>query len=157
MGRSPSPIIPTEEGNPFFNTSYEFRYGKNDLIRKGKDGAIITTGGMVSRAVQAWQKLKEMGIEVQVLNISCLTHLDPEAILQAAETGAVITYEDHHIQTGLGCLIASVLAEHGLSIRFRKMGVTQYGSSGKPEDLYRMQGLDVDSLVQAVIHEIQKK
>ena len=36
------------------------------------------------------------------------------------------------------------------------MGITQYGSSGKPDDLYRMQGLDVESLVQAVLDEIQK-
>jgi transketolase len=51
----------------------------------------------------------------------------------------------------------TTLAEHGLSIRFRKMGITQYGGSGKPEDLYRMQGLDVDSLVQAVMEEVRKK
>jgi transketolase len=66
----------------------------------------------------------------------------------------IITYEDHHIQTGLGSLIANVLAEHSLSIRFRKMGIARYGSSGKPNDLYRMQGLDVESLVQVVMEEI---
>jgi transketolase len=37
------------------------------------------------------------------------------------------------------------------------MGITQYGSSGKPDDLYRMQGLDVDSLVEVVMEEIKKK
>jgi transketolase len=63
----------------------------------------------------------------------------------------IITYEDHQIHTGLGSLIANVLAEHGLSIRFRKMGITRYGSSGKPDDLYRMQGLDAESLVKAVL------
>jgi transketolase len=37
------------------------------------------------------------------------------------------------------------------------MGITQYGSSGKPDDLYKIYGLDVESLVQAVTDEIQKK
>jgi transketolase len=157
MGRSPIPILLTEEGNPLFSSPYAFRYGQADLIRNGKDGAILTNGGMVYRAVQAWQKLREKGVEVKVLNISCLSDLDIEAILRAAKTGTIITYEDHHIQTGLGNLIANVLAEHSLSIRFRKMGITQYGSSGKPDDLYRMQGLDVDSLVQVVLNEIQKQ
>jgi len=157
MGRSPIPIILSEEGTPYFGTPYEFQYGRADLIRNGKDGAIITTGGMVYRAAQAWKKLKEKGIEVQVLNISCLSELDIDAILKATRTGTVISYEDHHIQTGLGNLVANVLAEHGIAIRFRKMGVTQYGSSGKPEDLLRMQGLDVESLVQAVMDEIGKK
>jgi transketolase len=157
MGRSPIPILLTEEGAPLFGTSDEFQYGHADLIRNGKDAAIITTGGMVYRAFQAWQKLREKGVGVQVINISCLSDLDKEAILKAAKTGIIITYEDHHIQTGLGTLIANVLAEHGLGIRFRKMGITRYGSSGKPDDLYQMQGLDVESLVQAVLHEVSKK
>ena len=69
----------------------------------------------------------------------------------------IVTYEDHHIQTGLGSLIANVLTEKGLGIRFRKMGITQYGSSGKPDDLYKMQALDVDSPVKTVMEELKKK
>jgi len=69
----------------------------------------------------------------------------------------IVTYEDHHIQTGLGSLIANVLTEKGLGIRFRKVGISRYGSSGKPDDLYKMQGLDVDSLVKVVMEEIKKK
>jgi transketolase len=156
MGRSPIPIILSENGRPYFGASYEFLYGKADLIRNGKAAAIITTGGMTFRAVQAWQKLKEKGVEVQVLNISCLSDLDVETILKAAHTGTIITYEDHQIHTGLGCLVANVIAEYGLPIRFRKLGITQYGSSGKPDDLYKMYGLDVESLVQAVLEEIKK-
>lgn len=154
MGRSPIPTILTEEGNPFFAAPYTFQYGKADLIRNGKEAAIITTGGMVYRAVEAWRQLKEKGVDVQVLSLSCLSDPDIDAILKAANTGKVITYEDHHIQTGLGSLIANVIAENGLSVRFRKMGITQYGSSGKPDDLYRMQGLDVDSLVKVVTDEV---
>jgi transketolase len=157
MGRSPVPIILSEGGIPLFGGSYEFRYGQADLIRNGKDGAIVSTGNMVYRAVQAWQKLKEKGIEVQVLNISCLSDLDAEAVQAAARTGMIVTYEDHHIQTGLGSLIANVLTEKGLRVRFRKMGIAQYGSSGKPDDLYKMQGLDVDGLVKTVMEEIKKK
>ncbi len=156
MGRSPIPTILTEEGIPFFATPYEFQYGKADLIRNGKDAAIVTTGGMVYRAVEAWKKLKEKGVEAQVLNVSCLSDLDIDAILKAAKTGKVITYEDHHIGTGLGSLIANVIAEHGLSVRLRKMGITRYGSSGKPDDLYRMQGFDVDSLVRTVLGEVER-
>ena len=157
MGRSPIPTLLGEEGMPLFAGPYAFRYGKADLIRPGKDGTIIATGGMVCRAVEAWQKLREKGVAVQVLNISCLSDLDAEAILEAAKTGVIFTYEDHHAETGLGSLIANFLAERGLSVRFRKMGITRYGSSGKPDDLYRMQGLDADSLVQAVLEEIELK
>ena len=154
MGRSTNPILLDDKGTPLFGASYEFRYGHADLVREGKDAAILTTGGMVYRAIQACEKLRENGVEVQVFNISCLSDLDGEAILKAAETGVIITYEDHHIQTGLGSLVANFLAGQSSRIRFRKLGVTQYGSSGKPDDLYRMQGLDVKGLVQAVMDEI---
>ncbi|MGQ9647710.1 MAG: transketolase [Thermodesulfobacteriota bacterium] len=157
MGRSPVPIILSEGGTPFFGGPYEFRYGQVDLIRNGTDGAIISTGNLVYRAVQAWEKLREKGVKVQVLNISCLSDLDVTAIQGAAKTGLIVTYEDHHIDTGLGSLVASVLVEKGFSIRFRKMGITQYGSSGKPDDLYKMQGLGVDNLVKIVMEEIKKK
>jgi len=157
MGRSPVPILLSEGGSPFFADPYAFHYGRADLIRNGKDGAIISTGNMVYRAVQAWQKLKEKGIEVQVLNISCLSDLDVRGIQAAAKTGLIVTYEDHHIQTGLGSLVANVLAEKRLGTRFRKMGITRYGSSGKPDDLYKMQGLDVESLVKTVMEEIRMK
>ena len=63
MGRSTIPILLRTDGIPFFGAPYEFRYGKADLIRNGKDAAIITTGGMVYRAVQAWEKLKEKGLK----------------------------------------------------------------------------------------------
>ena len=157
MGRSSIPILLTEAGAPLFGTSYEFRYGHTDLVRNGKDAAILTTGGMVYKAIQAWQELREKGVAVQVINISCLSDLDNEAILKAAKTGILITYEDHHIQTGLGSLIANFIAEHGLGIRFRKLGIKQYAGSGKPDELYRTQGLDAESLVRAVVEEIEKK
>ena len=157
MGRSLAPILLTEEGTPFFGAPYEFRYGQADLVRNGKDAAILATGGMVHRAVQACQILREKGIYAQVINVSCLSELDKETILKAAKTGVLITYEDHHIQTGLGSIIANFIAGQGLGIRLRKLGITRYGSSGKPDELYRMQGLDVDSLVKAVMEEIGRR
>ncbi len=58
MGRSPIPILLTKDGIPLFGDPYEFKYGKADLVREGKDAAIITTGGMVYRAVQACEKIE---------------------------------------------------------------------------------------------------
>jgi len=156
MGRSSIPTLLTEEGTPLFGSPYEFQYGHAALVRSGKDAAILTMGGMVYKAIQAWEKLGEKGLAVQVLNISCPSDLDSEAILKAAKTGILITYEDHHIQTGLGSLVANFIAERGLRVRFRKLGIKQYGSSGKPDELYRSQGLDVDSLVQAVTEELNR-
>jgi transketolase len=79
--------------------------------------------------------------------MSCPLDIDRESIRTAAKTGAMIVYEDHHIRTGLGSLLGTYLAEAGISCRFQRMGVTRYGGSGTPDDLYRSQELDCDSLV----------
>lgn len=154
MGRSKFPVILNEE-EPFFAGSYEFVYGKADVIRDGDRAAIISMGSMLHRAIQAWEILKEREYQIKVINVACLSDMDAKVIREAARTGVVITYEDHNVKTGLGSIIANFLAENSLSPRFRKLGLTGYASSGKPNDLFKMQGLDVNSLVRTVIQAIQ--
>jgi len=110
---------------------------------------------MLHRAIQAWEILKERGYQVKVMNVACLSDINAKVIREAARTGVIITYEDHNVKTGLGSIIANFLAENSLSPRFRKLGLTGYASSGKPNDLFKIQGLDVNSLVQTVIQAIQ--
>ena len=150
MGRSKLPVITGQDGTPIFGDGYVFRYGKADVVREGNDATIISTGTMMYRAVNASDVLAEKGYKVRVLNISCLTDPDVEALRAAAETGAIVTYEDHNVRTGLGSIVANVLAENGLTVKFRKMGVSAYGSSGKSDALFDEQGLGVDSLVSTV-------
>jgi len=157
MGRSRLPVILKENGELFFSGNYQFIYGKAEIIREGKDAAIITMGTMVHRAVKAYGILKNHGYRVRIVNMSCLSDPDREIIVSAAQTGVIVTYEDHYIKTGLGSIIANVIAEDSLSCRFRKMGIKNFGASGSPEDLFRLQGLGVEHLVEVVIHEIKKK
>jgi len=48
MGRSTVPSFSAGRDSTF-RRPYEFRYGKADVVRDGKDAAIISTGGMVWR------------------------------------------------------------------------------------------------------------
>ncbi len=150
MGRSVLPIITDEKGTPFFGGDYKFTYGKMDKIRDGDKGAIITMGSMVFRAVQAWEKLKEMGIRVKVFNFSTPTEVDMDALKEAVETGLIITYEDHNIHTGIGSIIGNTLAENGFKVKFIKLGVKEYGVSGSPDLNFRRQNLDVESLIETI-------
>lgn len=156
VGRSSLPIILSERGDPIFGEGYEFTYGKADLIREGDQATIISAGSFLYRAIQAWEILKERGYSVRVLNISCWSDLDSEAIKQAAETGIVVTYEDHNVRTGLGTIVGSFLMENSLFPRFRKLGIKRYAGSGLPDELLKIEGLDVDSLVNTVIELIEK-
>ncbi len=150
MGRSKMSMICKEDGTPFFDKDYTFEAGKGDWLRKGDDAAIICYGAVTPMAMEAWQILKDAGHSVSVLNMASLLPVDKAAVLQAAESGVVLTVEDHHVETGLGSIVGTILAEAGKSIRFKRSGVSQYGGSGKPADLYASQGLDGQSIADKV-------
>lgn len=156
MGREAEPVIPDEEGKPFFGPDYAFQYGKGDLLRKGTKGALITMGTVAHRAVRVWEILRAEGIDIMVVNISCPFDLDRELLALAASTGLIITYEDHHVETGLGAEVAKFLAEGGFSVGFRRLGVRRYGLSGTPEELYRLEGLDEASVVKVIKEEVAR-
>jgi len=142
MGRSKTPVVTDEAGAPFFGGDYRFTPGKGDWLRRGEAGTIITYGALVPNVLAARERLAAQGVQVGVLNMASLIPLDVESILAAANQGPVLTVEDHHVDTGLGAMVALTLAEHRISVPFGRLGVKKYGSSGKPADLYAEQNLD---------------
>jgi transketolase len=156
MGRSKTPTILDEAGNPFFGKDYTFTYGAIDVVRQGTDATVMTCGCMLAPAIKAWEALKAKGISVRVLNVSCPKDLDEKALADAAATGSIITYEDHNVHTGLGSIVANHLATRGLQARLRKLGVAAYGMSGPTSDIFKAAGLSADALVQAVEEEVRK-
>ena len=150
MGRSKLPVITDEGGKPFFGGDYVFLYGKADLLRNGKDAAIICCGHMAYRALSAWEKLVRTGISTKVYHFGCPLAIDREAVLDAAETGLIVTCEDHNRESGLGSQVATVLAEERASARLVRMGVHRYGDSGKSSEVMERMGLSVDDLVRTV-------
>lgn len=155
MGRSKLPVIATLDGEPAL--AGEFVPGKWQTLRPGNDVVIFAFGCMVYRAVEASDALRKEGIELRVVNASSLKPFDRQAIIDAAnEVGVLFTYEDHNVHTGLGAIVAGVLGDEGIAAKLRRMGVSKYGTSGKPDDLYAEQGLAPSDVVDAVKKAIQK-
>ncbi len=150
MGRSKTPVITDEQGNPFYGKDYVFTPGKGDWLRRGDTATIITYGAVTPSVMEAWRILKEEGISVGVINMASLLPLDKEILLEAAKTGVIMTVEDHHVDTGLGVSVATVLLEEGMTVKMRRLGVHQYGASGKPAELYAQQGLDAASIARSL-------
>lgn len=157
MGRSVTPIILDAAGAPFFGPDYVFEYGRIDTLRGGCDAAIITCGSVAWRAVAAAERLKSEGLSVAVLNAACPKDIDRAAVRAAAASGCIVTYEDHNVHTGLGGIIAGVLAEERLSVSFTRLGVSSYGLSGPPDAAYAAAGLGIDDLIAAVKAGLNKK
>jgi transketolase len=148
MGRSKLPTLATLEGAPAL--AADFVPGKWVELRPGADAVVFAFGAMVYRAVEASDALRKEGFGLRVINASSLKPFDRECIVEAAKSvGRLLTYEDHNPETGLGAIVAGVLADSGIAAKFRRLGVSRYGSSGKPDDLFAEQGLAPADVVRA--------
>ena len=95
----------------FHGPDYEFRIGKAEKLRDGKDVTIVATGVAVPRALEAARELVRLGHAPLVLSMPTLKPFDAEALINAAASaGAVVTVEEHSIIGGLGSAVCEVLA-----------------------------------------------
>lgn len=90
-----------------------FEWGRSIQLKDGKDVTIISSGYCVSESVKAAKLLEKEGISARVINMYCWKPMDEEAVLQAAaDTGAIVTAENHNVINGLGSAVAEVLVKH---------------------------------------------
>ena len=141
MGRLAVPVF-HEEG-------FTFQIGKGEVMRDGSDIAIIANGLMVYEAIQAGERLAEMGIHARIINMSTIKPLDEEMVLKAAkECGKVITCEEHSVIGGLGEAVCSFLSEN-YPTPVKRIGVDdQFGFSGPAAEVLKAFGLCADHIVE---------
>ncbi len=136
------------------NDQFEFQIGKANILHEGKDITVIACGVGVEGGKEAAEFLKlEEKIEVRLVDMHTIKPLDRDVVIAAAkETGGIITVEEHSVIGGLGSAVAEVLAEEGLSIPFRRLGVQdQWASIGYPEDLYEIYGISANGIRSAIL------
>ena len=122
-----------------------FTIGKAETLHAGDDAAIIASGTMVCRAVEAAQALAAQGIAARVINMSSISPLDEEAILSAAVTGAIVTVEEGCVRGGLGGAVAEVVATH-TPCRIKILGFPGFLPTGSAEFLMEHFGLTADNI-----------
>jgi transketolase len=141
-----------------YKDGYHFRLGRAVIMRKGKDATVIACGIMVSKALEAADKLASQGVNCLVLNMPTLKPLDEAAIIAAAiQTGAIVVAEEHLLHGGLGSRVAQVVArEKPVPMSF--IGINDvYTKSGKPDELLQQRGLTAEAIEQAVSAVIKRK
>ncbi|MBN2377181.1 MAG: transketolase family protein [Sedimentisphaerales bacterium] len=130
-----------------------FQPGQAVLLRGGNDLAIVGTGAILLEAIRAADELEREGIAARVINIHTVKPIDREIILRAAaQTGRVITLEEHSVTGGLGSCVAEVLAEAGQAgVQLRRLGlVDSFAESyGSYEQMKQRNGLSKEFVVQA--------
>jgi transketolase len=141
-----------------FKDDYKFQIGKGSILYDGNDATIIACGVQTSRALSAALKLKDLGINVRVVNMSTIKPIDTELIIKCAkETGLIITSEDHSVIGGLGSAVSEVLSQN-YPIPLEIVGVKDvFGESGEPDELSIKYGLNDLSIVDSVLRGLKRK
>lgn len=100
--------------------------GKASIPRTGKDITIICYSIMVSRALQAADKLMEMGIDAEVLDLRTISPIDKETIAKSiAKTKRVLIAHEAVKIGGVGAEVAAIIAEemqHYLDVPLKRLG-----------------------------------
>ncbi|MCL2092884.1 MAG: transketolase family protein [Treponema sp.] len=149
INRNDLPDLPAPKGS--------YKIGKIYPLSQGEDAAIFATGVMVSKALEAAEKLRGQGIGAQVLNVSTLKPLNKRELLSyAAGKRAVIVAEEAVETGGLGQAIISALAGEA-PCRFAQVAIQDsFGTSAlNYQELLDAYGLSSTHVYKAVLKALK--
>jgi transketolase len=127
-----------------------FEIGGSRVVRDGDDITLVGAGVTLHEALGAAEELARDGVEARVIDLYSVKPVDGRTLARAAaETGAIVTAEDHWPEGGLGEAVLSALADAGESCRVRKLGVESMPGSGTPDELLREAGIDAGAIAAA--------
>ena len=124
-------------------------------LQKGKGVAVVSTGPVLSEALEAARRLAKEGMDVGVYNCMSLKPMDIDGILFLAKHyQAIVSVEEHNVVGGLGSAIADAL----LSVmpmqvpRLMKLGLQDVYTSvvGSQGYVRKHYGLSADDIARVV-------
>ncbi|KAL6072773.1 Pyruvate dehydrogenase E1 component subunit beta [Balamuthia mandrillaris] len=121
--RNPNPVV-FLENELLYNTTFDLSPeaqsadflippGKAQVRRQGKHVTIATFSRMVTVAMEAAEKLKQEGIEAEVINLRSIRPLDLNTLLTSVKkTNRLVTVEEGYPQFGVGAELIAAVNEH---------------------------------------------
>jgi transketolase C-terminal domain/subunit/transketolase N-terminal domain/subunit len=147
--RSTTPFICHEDGSHYYGEGYTFTPGKDEIIRKGKAGYVVSYGDMLCRSLDAVERARFSGLDVGLINKPTLNMVDDATMKKLGASPFVLVVESQNIKTGLGSRFGSWLLERGYAPRYAALGVSKPGHGGLSEHMFH-QGLDPDSILNKI-------
>ncbi|MBL30338.1 MAG: transketolase [Flavobacteriaceae bacterium] len=150
FGRPKVPNFTPEKNN--------FEIGKGILMVEGTDVTIAATGHLVWESILAAEKLKQINISAEVINIHTIKPLDEKIIIQSVKkTKAIVSAEEHNFLGGMGESIARVLTLNSPVPQEFIATMDTFGESGKPVELLKKYGLNSENIIEKVKKVIKRK
>lgn len=147
--RSGVPDLLNEDGGLIYGDDYKFIAGRDDVIREGKDGYIVSFGETVYRSLDAVIKLKAQGINIGLINKATLNVYDEAMMEKLAASSLVLVAESFNVNTGLGSRFGTELLKRGFKGSYNNIGTYREGSGGLWQQMGH-QGIDSDGIQSAI-------
>ena len=147
--RSGVPDLLHEDGGRVYGDEYKFVPGRDNVIREGKDGYIVSFGETVYRSLDAVIKLKAQGINVGLINKATLNVYDEAMMEKLAASSLVLVAESFNVNTGLGSRFGTELLKRGFKGSYNNVGTYREGSGGLWQQMGH-QGIDSDGIQSAI-------
>ena len=152
--------FPRKDIIQIYEDGSKFEIGKGVTLRESAQdqAAVIASGILVDEALKAQEALAAEGISVRVIDMFTWKPLDEDLVVKAAaETGAIVTAENHNVTCGLGAAVAGCLARKRPTVQ-EFVGVQdRFGQVGPQSFLMDEYGLRAADIVAAVKRAIARK
>lgn len=128
--------------------------GKGRVMREGKDVAFLTLGPLGKVMESVLDESEKQGVSVAHYDMRFLKPIDTDILREVGEKFKyVVTLEDGCVTGGLGSAVVEYMAENGFNPIVKVMGIPdKFIEHGAPEELYRVCGMDKDSVLKAILN-----
>ena len=138
-----------------YASEFDYRIGKNIVLKEGNDVQILAIGSMVSRAKKAAEALAAHGLSVGVADIHTLKPFDGSVISDSVRM--VVTVEEHNIVNGLGAVVAEYLYQTDRRTPMVKIGIhDKFSEVGDYEYVLAQHGLNAEGIADSILKELNK-
>ncbi|MBQ7350339.1 MAG: 1-deoxy-D-xylulose-5-phosphate synthase [Bacteroides sp.] len=123
--------------------------GKGQQLKSGKDIAVLTLGPIGNAAMQAIAEAEaESGKSIAHYDLRFLKPLDEKILDEIGQNfKSIVTIEDGVLKGGMGSAVLEFMADQGYSPSVRRIGLPDsFVQHGTPQELYRICGMDVESI-----------
>jgi len=145
-------IRTTRMGTPLiYGSNEKFSIGGSNVLKKSEQDAatVIGAGITVHEALKAYEILKKEGILIRVIDLYSVKPVDAATLKRAAaETGRLITVEDHYAEGGIADAVREALTTAGVPVY--ALAVRKKPKSGKPDELLSFEEIDHAAIVKKV-------
>ncbi len=143
------------------NEFKEVKIGSSRKLKQGKTIAILSVGPIGNNALKAIENVEEKNpnLSIAMYDMRFVKPLDEDALMEIAmKYHHIITLEDGVKSGGFGSSILEWMKDHKIDIKVTRLGINDdFIEHGTQEELQKIAGIDVDSIMEAILRAAQEE